>query len=378
MGNPLRILHVVVNMNRGGAETLIMNLYRNIDRNKIQFDFLTCKEGVFDGEIKEMGGKIHRIPYITDVGHFKYIQELNKFFEKNKHYKIVHSHMDKMSGLVLRSANRAGIPIRISHSHNTSSEGGVAAKFYKWYIGKYIIANATNFLSCSNKAAEWLFKRKSNLSETLKNGIEFEKFTFSEEARESIRKELNIENKFVIGHVGRFNRQKNHIFLMKILNEINNLNNECILILVGDGPLRAEVEKQVNELKLAAKVMFLGERSDINHLLQGFDIFVFPSLHEGLPVSLIEAQAAGLPCFISDVISDEVDLGANLIRFESLETGPGSWAQKLLTFSKIAIRNNDVATFIKNKGYDIRKTALWLEEFYTGIQRKEISIIKKS
>ena len=122
MGGPLRVLHVVVNMNRGGAETLIMNLYRNIDRSKIQFDFLTCKEGVFDSEIEALGGKIHRIPYITDTGHFKYIKELNNFFSINQHYKIVHSHMDKMSGFVLRSAKKKGIPIRISHSHNTSSE----------------------------------------------------------------------------------------------------------------------------------------------------------------------------------------------------------------------------------------------------------------
>ncbi|MDQ0198788.1 glycosyltransferase family 1 protein [Neobacillus ginsengisoli] len=366
MGSPLRILHVVVNMNRGGAETLIMNLYRNIDRSKVQFDFLTCKEGVFDSEILKMGGNVHRIPYISDVGHFKYVNELDHFFSANNQYKIVHSHMDKMTGLVLRSAKRAGIPIRISHSHNTSSEGGFAARVYKWYIGKYILTSATNLFACSNKAADWLFTGKSNSAKILKNGIESEKFAYSPKIRKEIREELNLTNQFVIGHIGRFAHQKNHHFLIEIFSNFSQINNDSVLILVGDGPLRVDIEKQVRDLNLVDKVKFVGIRSDIHRLLQAFDVLVFPSLHEGLPVSLIEAQGAGLPCLISDNISQEVDLGCNLVDFIPL-TDLKQWVQKIKGIEPIGFNRRIASNSISIQGYDIKETAGNIEEFYLSI-----------
>ncbi|OIK09376.1 glycosyl transferase family 1 [Bacillus sp. MUM 116] len=364
MGSPLRVLHVVVNMNRGGAETLIMNLYRNIDRQKVQFDFLTCKEGVFDAEIEKLGGKIHRIPYISEVGHFGYIKELKKFFIENNHYKIVHSHMDKMSGLVLREANLVGIPIRISHSHNTSSEGGIAAKIYKWYAGKWILPNATNLFACSKIAAEWLFKNNTNPIQIIKNGIECEKFSFSQVTREEVRKDLNINNnQLVIGHVGRFNHQKNHAFLINLFEKYHKINPDSVLILIGDGPLRLNIQTQVEELKLENYVKFLGIRNDIHRLLQAFDLFIFPSLHEGLPVSLIEAQAAGLKCLISENISHEVDMGSNLVEFLPIND-ESIWVQKIK--NKRVNRNNSINTIVKN-GYEIKDTAVNIEKFYLKI-----------
>ena len=154
MNNPIRILHVIVNMNCGGAETLLMNLYRNIDRSVIQFDFLTCKEGLFDAEIAGLDGIVYRIPYITDVGHFEYIKELDNFFSSHSHYKIVHSHLNKMSGFVLRSAKTADIPVRIAHSHSIQSNGNIAARLYKWYSGMHISPCATSKLACSIAAAK--------------------------------------------------------------------------------------------------------------------------------------------------------------------------------------------------------------------------------
>ena len=357
----MRILHVVVNMNRGGAETLIMNLYRNIDRTKVQFDFLTCKEGVFDPEITQLGGKIHKIPYITEVGHFQYIQALTNFFTKN-HYQIVHSHLDKMSGLVLRAAKKAGVPVRISHSHNTKSEGGIATKIYKWYSGKLIPSNATELFACSMDAAKWLFGKKSATATIIKNGIDLKQFQFSKEIRERMRAELGIGNEtFVIGHIGRFNEQKNHIFLLKIFAKFVKFKPHSVLILVGDGNLKPFIEKKVRQMGLIANVRFLGVRSDVNRILQGMDVLVFPSLHEGLPVSLIEAQAAGIPCVISDVISDEVNMGAGLIHYESIKNSPKRWVQMIIQHSNTKV---DPIKFIKERGYDITISASWIQEFY--------------
>lgn len=369
MGDPIRILHVVVNMNRGGAETLLMNLYRNIDRSRVQFDFLTCKEGVFDTEIAEMGGTIHRIPYVTDIGHTKYIQALDEFFATHSEYQIVHSHMDKMSGFVLRAAKKAGASIRIAHSHNTSSEGGIAAKIYKWVSGTFITSCATHYLACSNKAAQWLFANKVSKAMILKNGIETDKFAFSPEIREQVRQELGLSSEsYVLGHVGRFAHQKNHPFLVEIFAQLNQEKPNTVLVLAGDGPLRTEIEEKVEALHLQDKVKFLGVRNDITRILQALDMFVFPSLHEGLPVTLIEAQGAGLPCLISDEITQEVDMGIQLV--ERLSLGEKAvWIDRI---NRVISRNlpRYIPEFsLSNNGYDIKNTAVWTERFYLGISR---------
>lgn len=369
MDNPVRILHVVVNMNRGGAETLLMNLYRNIDRTKVQFDFLTCKPGAYDAEIAELGGTLHRIPYITDVGHAGYIKALDHFFASHPEYAVVHSHMDKMSGYALRSAKRAHVPVRIAHSHNTSSEGGFAAKAYKWVAGQYIKRSATHFLACSSKAAQWLFADRGNQTPILKNGIECDKFAFSLKLRGDIRGELGIpENTFVIGHVGRFAHQKNHSFLIDMFAQLSKNKPDTVLFLVGDGPLRADIEERVRDLNLTNKIKFLGIRSDIHQLLQAFDIFVFPSLHEGLPVSLIEAQAAGLPCVISDVISPEADMGIDLVRYVPL-SDKQRWVDEIKTVADQKLPRHITAASLADKGYDIRNTAAWSEGFYLAVSR---------
>jgi glycosyltransferase involved in cell wall biosynthesis len=367
VGSPIRVLHVVVNMNRGGAETLLMNLYRNINRSKIQFDFLTCKEGVFDGEILDLGGKVYRVPYVTEVGHFQYGKTLEEFFKSQHEYKIVHSHLDKMSGLVLKAAKKAGIPVRISHSHNTSSEGSMAAKLYKWYIGQLINSNATNYYACSQVAGEWLFKGRSTSASILKNGIDIDHFKYSPQTRREIREELHLsEDDIVFGHVGRFAHQKNHEFLIDLFAEFCKGDNASILLLVGDGPLREEIEKKAFELKINNKVKFLGVRSDISRILQALDLFIFPSIHEGLPVSLIEAQGAGLPCFISDQISKEVDMGMNLVQFLPLNN-KSLWIERIK--KRLSISDSRELNFepLKQKGYNIKDSASQLEKFYLSV-----------
>jgi glycosyltransferase involved in cell wall biosynthesis len=366
MGGPIRVLHVVVNMNRGGAETLLMNLYRNIDRTKVQFDFLTCKEGVFDKEIKLLGGKVHRIPYVTEKGHFGFTKALNSFFKGHPEYKIVHSHMDKMSGIILESARRCGVPARIAHSHNTHSEGGTAAKLYKWYAGRKITASATHMLACSNAAADWLFEKKVDSAKILKNGIDCSKFSYSPDIRKRVRESLKLKNNFVIGHVGRFNEQKNHYFLIDLFYEITKHVPAAKLVLAGDGPLRKEIEKKVCDLELDHRVHFLGVREDIHHLVQGMDVFLFPSLHEGLPVTLIEAQGSGLPCIISDTITEEVDMGINLVDFCPLdEIHP--WLEAVKAISQTASPRRISSETLAEKGYDIKASAQWSEGFYSAI-----------
>lgn len=364
MASPLRILHTVVNMNRGGAETMLMNLYRHIDRSQIQFDFLTSKEGVFDEEIRSLGGVIHRIPHITEVGHNGYKQALNQFFHDHATaYTIIHSHMDKMSGFVLRSARKAGIPVRVAHSHNTRSEGGVAARIYKWYAGTHIRTAATHYAACSSAAARWLFSGREKLAMIMHNGISCGQFAFSIEVRMKLRKELHIsEDCLVVGHVGRFAPQKNHTQLIDIFYKLQKQNDNSMLLLVGDGQRRHAIEQKVKDLKLEDKVRFLGIRENIDQLLQAFDVFVFPSHHEGLPVTLIEAQGAGLPCIISDHITPEVDMGQGLVHFFSLNKEDRCLTQihAVARKSSRVIPSNALAL----KGYDIKQTALQASEFY--------------
>lgn len=358
---PIRILHCVVNMNRGGVETLLMNLYRNIDREKIQFDFLTSNEGVFDEEIKSMGGKIYRIPYLTKTGISKYTKALRQFFSQHREFQIVHAHMDKVSGIVLREAKREGIAIRIAHSHSTRSEGAILKRIIKGYCGLYIDSKANRYFACGNNAANFLFSKKKHVG-IINNGIEVSNFKFSNSIRHKMRNELGIEDKFVIGHVGRFSEPKNHQFLIDIFVEIYKLNPNARLLLIGTGGLEESIRNKVDKLGIANAVYFLGSRGDVNQVLQAFDIMVFPSLYEGLPVTLIEAQASGLKCVISDNITTEVDMTGN-IEYISLDKEADYWAKMILKYNYEYERESEYKKIIEKK-YDIKQISKWLEGWY--------------
>lgn len=365
MSEPIRILHAVVNLNRGGAETLLMNLYRKIDRSKIQFDFLTSIEGVYEEEVKQLGGRVYRIPYITKVGPFGYAKALRQFFQSHPEYTIVHSHMDKMSGLVLREAKKAGVPVRIAHSHSTQSEGDLLNRLIKDYYGRFLVPSATHCFACSEAAAQWLFGDSKTIF--LKNGIDTNKYVFSESIRRSMREELDLTDGItVVGHIGRFSEPKNHQFIIEVFNEYHKKNPNSVLLLAGDGGLRPQIEQQVEETGLQSSVKFLGVREDVPKLLQAMDIFVFPSLYEGLPVSLVEAQASGLPCVISDRIPQEAVLLPERVR--TLPLGDAQqWAQNL---QEIPLKRTDEIQNICNAGYDISTSAAELQEFYISVQEE--------
>ena len=232
--NPIKVLHIVRYLGQGGIQNLLLNLYRNIDRNKIQFDFLVCSEGVFDEEVKKLGGKIHRMHYITQVGELRYKKELKEFLLNHKEYKIVHSHLNEVSGPVMQVCKSINIPVRIAHSHNIRNSNKILQKLYKMYLKTKINDNATDLFACSKEAAKWLFKEKSEQAIILNNAIDMERFEFSEEDRNSIRDELGIEKECtVIGNIGKISDQKNQLFVLEVFKEYREKNKNSILILIG-------------------------------------------------------------------------------------------------------------------------------------------------
>lgn len=359
----IRVLHCVVNMNRGGTESLLMNVYRNINRSNVQFDFLTSRAGVFDAEIEKLGGRVYRIPYVNEIGHFKYVKNLNDFF-RNHHYQIVHAHMDKMSGLVLRAAKKNGVKIRIAHSHSTKSAGNMPVRLYKWMIGRLINKNATHLMACSTNAAKWLYQSQSEKATIINNGIEYELFKFSIQSRKETREKLGIsDDTFVIGHVGRFDHAKNQSFIIDIFQDLIKIRPDSVLILVGEGVLFETIKYKVKKLQLDDKVKLLGLRNDVPQLLQAFDVFVFPSRFEGFPLSLVEAQAAGLPCVVSNVVTEEVRI-SDSVYFLSLKEGSRVWASEIVS---ICSKNTRREAGLLDPSFDIWHTSNMLEQLYIDL-----------
>ena len=362
---PIRVLHCVAGLGHGGYESLIMNLYRNIHREKVQFDFVSSFPGVYEKEIEALGGVIHRIPFITQKGPFVYTAALDRVLRASPRYPIVHSHMDKFSGLVMQRAAKADIPVRIAHSHNTKNEGGLAFQLVKDHYGRMVLPWATDLFACSKAAADWMFGAKAADARILFNGVQPEAVAPDAAARAAVRAELGLAGDvFAVGHVGRFTEQKNHAFLLKIFAALHARRPDSALLLAGDGPLRPKIAEQARRLGLSEAVRFLGLREDVPALLSAMDCFVFPSLHEGLPVTLVEAQAAGLPVVASSAITDEVCI-TPLVRRMGLDEPAGEWAAAALELAGggFAARRCPAGA-IRAAGYDIADTARWLEEFY--------------
>lgn len=365
MGGPNRILHVLGGLNRGGAETMVMNIYRNIDRSKIQFDFMihTTDKGEFDDEIYELGGRIYSIQRYYGKNHFEYKKLWSDFYKKHSEYRIIHGHMRSTAAIYLKIAKKYGL-LTIAHSHSTSSGSGFSAMVKN--ILQYPIRYTADYLfACSESAGTWLFGKKAcgkNNFFIKNNAIDAKKFIFDIDMRRRKRKEFDIENNFVIGHVGRFHTPKNHGFLINVFKAIHDKNPNSILLLVGDGELRHSIEKKVNYLGLANNVIFTGVRSDISELLQTMDVFLFPSLYEGLGIAVIEAQAAGLMTIVSDALPVEVKV-TDSIRPISLKKSPEYWAEKILLY-KDGYERKDTSKAIISALFDIKENAKWLEEFY--------------
>lgn len=371
MSEIIRVLHVLHGMDCGGAENMIMNLYRNIDREKIQFDFLvhTNKKCFFDEEIKSLGGRLFHVPYYNVKNYSEYKESLNEFFKLHNEIKIVHGHLGSCAFIYLNIAKSYGC-FTIAHSHNTlPTNKSMKNLLYRLFTLKTRTI-ADYFMACGYQAGLDRFGAKivnSDRFSVLNNAIDTKKYIYDSQKRRIMREELGVSDDIVIGHIGRFNYQKNHEYLIKLFYEYQKKKTNVKLLLIGDGDLRQKIEKQIYSLGISDKIIFTGIRNDIPDLLQAMDCFVFPSHFEGLPVTLIEAQAASLPCVISDMITDEVVI-TDLIIQRSLDSNYNKWIEAIDIC--LTMNRSDKYQDVVKCGYDIDNTVRWLERFYQKLLYK--------
>lgn len=344
--------------NPGGMESCIMNYYRHIDKSKVSFDFLTNFENmVYSDEVRKNGSKIFLIPKKGE-NPIAYKIALNKFFSAYaSQYDVLWYNTCTLANIdYLIYAKKFGIQKRIIHAHNSGNESSKIKGIFH-FINRHRVMNyATNFWSCSLAASKFFYSEtimSGQKHEIVYNAIDLEKFSFDPEIRKIYRKKLNIDNKFVIGHIGRFQTQKNHIFLIEIFKELLTYKDNAILLLVGQGELESEIKTRVKEYGLEKKVLFLGQRNDISNILDAIDIFVFPSLFEGLGIVLVEAQAKGVTCFTSkNVVPKEVNI-TGLVNFIDINLSAKDWAIKIFQ-TNITHNNICLQQSLKNSNYNIK------------------------
>lgn len=359
----LRILQVYPQINNAGTERVIFNLYENIDRTKVQFDFLVEIPGELDEKIFKMGGKIF---YLKEKSKRKYYKKLLEFFKSHSEYTIVHTHTHARMGVVLKAAKKVGVPCRVAHSHNARNDLPQIARFFKGITSISIEKNANYFFACSENAGKWLFPHRIRECKVIYNGIQLKNYLFNRETRTALRKEMGIEeNEFVMIHVGRFVRQKNHEFLLEILEKYNKENaKNWKMLLVGVGPLQDKIKLGAQEKGLQKHIIFLNNRMDVNKLLSVADVFVFPSLHEGLGIVVIEAQASGLPCIVSDAVPKEADLDMELLYTLTLHNEQQEWVKCIFDQKVNLEKRDEKREKILCSKYAIGKIAMQMQEFY--------------
>jgi glycosyltransferase involved in cell wall biosynthesis len=362
----IRILHVVHVMNRGGIETWLLDILRQIDRESFQMDFMvhTAQPGAYSEEFRTLGSRI--IPCLDLSRPWLYAANFKQILREYGPFDVVHSHVHHFSGYVLRLAKQAGVTIRIAHSHTDTSQlpanKGLYRRFYlalmKWWIARY----ATTGLACSRQAAVDLFGsawQSDSRWQLLYCGIDLNLFRDNIDSV-AVRSELGIPaDAFVIGHVGRFHEQKNHSFLLDIAAEVARREPRMCLLLVGDGSLRRNIEDKIAQMGLTNHVIFAGSRPDVQKLMQGaMDIFLLPSLYEGLPLVLLEAQAAGLSCVFSDVVTEEADVVKPLLRRVGLSQSASKWAEVLLTQRSAvsATNQSEALSVVESSPFNIKKS----------------------
>ena len=363
---PVRIAHVIGKMRNGGVDSAVLNYYKYIDRSKIQYDFLIDEDSphIMEKEIKSLDGRIVIVPPYQKAAACH--KALYTIFKENN-YPLVYSHLNTLSVFPLFAAWRAGIPIRIAHSHSTAGRGRgeFRRNVMKYILRPFAKLFPTDFCACSEYAGRWMFGDKAMNSgrvKVWKNAIELERFAYNEELRNETRKYLKLKDKFIVGHAGRFMRQKNHGFLIDIFAEIHRRRDDAVLLLAGDGELMDEVTDKVMRLGLNECVVFLGNVHDMERYYQAMDVFIFPSLYEGLPVVGSEVQVSGLPFLCADTVTPETKFCDNM-RFMSLRESPRDWAREALRISNGHIRR-DMSQSARDAGFDIKAQGARMSEWY--------------
>ena len=370
MGKQIRVLHITEMLSAAGIESFIMNVYRNIDRNKVQFDFLVLRDEkeFYDDEIASLGGRkyfVHSDKKNTLIRVLEESRQLEAFLQEH-HYDIVHIHYTTpLRAFYLVAAKKAGVSTRIYHSHSAEVSGKSKIKLAIYSYCKRIIDKyATHCFSCSEAAAKWIFSDKALKDGQVKvihNGIDTNRFKFDENIRKTVRNELGIDkDTFVLINTGRFTEQKNQSFILDIVAEMNK-KIKVNLLLLGDGPLKRQCQDKAKKLEIDRIVKFLGVKSNVQDYLFAADYYVMPSLYEGLPVAGIEAECTGIPCAFSDNITREVAIGENTIFFD-LQKKADEWGRQILETQ--GYREENAVKNVKAAGYDIKDVALWLQDYY--------------
>lgn len=368
---PIHVLVLDTVMDRGGAEAMIMNYMRKINREVIKFDFLTNRDyrAAYEDEIESLGGKVYHMCPMYPGKFRQYKKEVRDFLTEHPEYKIIHSNLEERSYLPLKVAKKMGVPVRISHSHNRPL--GVNPKLIVRYYFRFMLKYYnTHKFACGVEAGDWLYGRK-NRDEVIvmKNAVDAMQYRYNKQIQDSMREELGIQGKKVIGHVGRFFPQKNHGFLIDIFKAVHDKDSNTVLLLVGGGEaddaLKNQIRDKVESLGLTDCVQFLGVREDVDKVVQTFDVFLLPSLFEGLPVTMVEAQAAGLPCVISDKVPIQCDITGN-VDVVALEDSVDKWADVILDRA-YHFEKYDTYQQIADAGFDIKAQAEWLEDFYKKV-----------
>jgi glycosyltransferase involved in cell wall biosynthesis len=361
---PIKILQVFTTLNRGGAETNFMNYVRQMDLKQFKFEVVVHREaiGAYEQELQNMGIPIHRLPAITPLNYWRY-KKAARTLLVNGQYDIVHSHISELSIWILKTAKQLHVPVRIVHAHLSSVNIDL-----KWPIRLYWRSQLRKFanigFTCSDAASKWLFTNPLQWGEIqlMRNAVNTSEWQFDLERGNQIRDQFGIAHSINWVHVGRFDTQKNHKFLIHLFKQFNNVQSNSNLFLLGDGNLANDIKSQIKALNLEGKVHCVGTVNNVSDFLQAMDIMVFPSLFEGLPVSIIEAQASGLPCVLSDTISQEVVLLPDYVQFVSIDAPQDQW---LMAINKaLALPRKNQSEAITAAGYDIQRNAKQLEAYY--------------
>ena len=387
----INVLVLITVMDRAGAETMMMNYLRNINREKIHMDFLINREqkADYEDEIEKLGGRIYHMCPIYPGKFHRYKKEFRNFLEEHPGYDVIHSNLEERSYFAFKIAKKMGIPVRVAHAHSAPC-GRNMKMIMRLYFRRKLQKYCTHKVACGEKAAKWLFGSDADLVEMesfvngenhskntvvlMKNAVDTDKFSYSTDVREKVRKKMKISrDTLVIGHVGRFTHDKNQSFLIDIFKNVNSLNKKSAMVLIGGGKpkeeisYKEEIERKVQQSGLKGKVKLLGVREDINELMQAMDILVMPSRTEGFPVTLVEAQVVGLCCLVSDAVGYDINM-TEKIQYKSLEEDASQWAQKILSMTADGQNREAESILMKEKvierGYEIADAAKDLEAFY--------------